>query len=386
MSEFPRSFIHVFGFAMIFIVLGDIYLAVLYPRSGKGWVGIHLSKTIWRVFRGIAQAPIWQRRGDRSQREIFLSYCGPTLLVMVVSVWIALLLVGFACVIWSELGSEIRATDGTTPPDFVTALYYSGCILTTLGLGDLVPQTPYLRMLTLAEAMLGFSIFTLTITYLLAVYSALTHRNIFALSLHHRTLQTGDAAELLARLGADGDLSNLRSDLTNISGSLLTLLESHHAYPVVHYFRFQETHYALARIGFLAMETMTLICSALHPDRYRSLIRSATVIELGNGGQHFLMELAKTFLPAKQMGGMRQAEDLLRGRYYQAIERLKQESIEVNPDLEAGADLYISLRRQWEPYVMTIAQYMAYDWQEIAPAESEFIHYMSQVLYPPRVS
>jgi hypothetical protein len=361
------------GTLLVLTVLIDIYLAVLYPRSGKGWLGVRLGKGIWALFRLLVRIPLFKQLGLRaSLTQNLFSYSGPTILVLVVSVWVLLLLFGFALIFWSALGTGIRASDGATPTDFATAFYLSGCILTTLGLGDIVPQTTTYRLLTISESALGFSIFTLTITYLLAVYTALTQRNIFALSLHHRTGETGDALEMLVRYGIGGDFMQAREDISNMSMNLLTLLESHHAYPVVHYFRFRESHYALSRIVLIAMDTATLLKCTLSQKRYRWLINSTAVAELSGGGLHLLSELANTFLPGRRYFKGESSELLLRERYYHAVNRLKQEGVETRMDLEAGADLYVSLRRQWEPYVRAIAGYMGYDWQEIAPYEQEF--------------
>ncbi len=56
-----------------------------------------------------------------------------------------------------------------------------------------------------------------------------------------------------------------------------------------------------------------------------------------------------------------------RERYFKCIEKLHQHNIETMPDLEAGADHYVILRQQWEPIVVTLAHYMDYSWDEIAP-------------------
>jgi hypothetical protein len=361
--------IQAIGTGLVLLALTDIYLTVLYPRSGHSLVSRPLSRGLWYVFRQVARSIPWKRwkmHPDCERR--FLSFCGPTLLVIIVTIWVCLLLSGFACLFWVALGTGIQASDGQTPTDFAAAFYYSGYMLTTLGIGDLVPKTDLYRSLAIIEAALGFSIFTLTITYLLAVYTALSQRNIFAMSLHYQTAQTADAGELLARHGAGGDIGHAREDISRMATNLLTLLESHHAYPVVHYFRFKETPYALARIGLIAMETATLIRSALNQEKYRSLIYSTAVAELSDGGQHLLEELSQTFLPKhKTYDG--QNEAVLQERFYQVVKRLNAEGIETVADLKSGAALYISLRRQWEPYVVALADYMAYNWYDIAPAE-----------------
>jgi hypothetical protein len=360
------------GTVLVLTVLIDIYLAVLYPRSGKGWLGVRLRRRIWRIFRLVVRNPLYKSLGLRASfTQSLLSYSGPTILVTVVFVWVLLLLVGFALIFWAALGTEIQASEGATPTDFATAFYLSGYTLTTLGMGDVLPKTATYRLLVILEASLGFSVFTLTITYLLAVYSALTQRNIFALSLHHRTSETGDALEMLARYGIGGDFVQAREEISNISLNLLTLLESHHAYPVVHYFRFRESYYALSRIVLIAMDTASLLKSVLNEERYRWLINSTAVAELSGGGLHLLSELAKSFLPEHRYCQGDPSDLLLRERYYQAVNRLRQEGVEITANLEAGADLYVSLRRQWEPHVRAIAGYMAYDWHEIAPYERD---------------
>lgn len=341
---------------------------MLYPRSGKGLIGLPLSKLLWRSFRLVASSPVWKKVANLNYGQRFLSYCGPTLLILVVLVWVLLLLYGFAFIAWMALGSGIQAEQGETPTDFATAFYYSGYMLTTLGVGDIVPKNDFYRLLAILEAALGFSTFTLTITYLLAVYSALTQRNIFALSLHHQTIQTGDAATLLARHGAGGSFDHTRENISDMALNLLTLLESHHAYPVVHYFRFQEGYYTLARIVFVAMETATLIRSALDQNKYRSLIQSPAVATLGDGGYHLLIELSNTFLPGHP-SPKRQSEFILRRRFYQALQLLQEEGVTTISDVEQGLETYISLRWQWEPYVRAIADYMAYDWHDVAPAD-----------------
>lgn len=350
------------GTGLVLLALADIFLTVLYPRSGKGVISTRLSKGMWQLFRFIARASFW----DRNR---LLSYCGPILLVTIVLVWILLLIIGFACIFWPALGFGIQTSQGETQTDFGTALYYSGYMFTTLGVGNLVPETTAYRLLAILEAAVGFSTFTLTLTYFLSVYSALTRRNAFALSLQYRSASQANAAEMLARLGAHGDFSGARQEIANIATELLNLLELHHSYPVLHYFRFEQPFYSLARITLLSLDTAALTCSALDEEQYVSLIRSAAISELGDGGQLLLIQLSDTFLPRRLSSGKRQSAQVWRVWYYRAVDRLQAEGIAHRLDLQAGAEQYIALRQKWNPYVAAFADYMAYDWQEIAPAE-----------------
>ncbi|MFL9459180.1 MULTISPECIES: potassium channel family protein [Nostocales] len=358
-----KLLVQLVGAGLIVLSLLDIYLTVLFPRLGSSVLSLHLGKVMWRLFRFVARIMPFKD-------EKVLSHSGPVLMIATVVVWLSLLLYGFALIVWTELGWSIQASDGQTETNFISALYYSGFSLTTLGTGDLTPKTDFQRLLTILEASLGFSVFTLTITYLLSVYSAITRRHTFALSLHHRSAGTADAAEMIARLGASGELNGVQQDVSNMATDVIDLLESQHSYPALLYFRFRQCYYALPRVILLAMDTATLIKSALNTKKYHSITHSTAVEELWGGGLQLLVELSSLFLPKSRSKNNDSVEQTWRKRYYHAVEKMKAEGIETADDLEAGVSLYISLRRQWNPYVVALARYMAYDWNEIAPYES----------------
>ena len=348
-----------FGIVLIVIAAVDIFMTVLYPRTGKSILSMPISRVTWKIFRQIA-------RWVKSDRP--LSYCGSVILIVIAVVWIALFILGFAFVNWPVLGDEIVASQGKTPTDFGTALYYSGFNFTTLGIGNLVPKTTVCQLVTILEAALGFATFTVTLTYLLSVLNALTQRNVFALSLHHRTGTKANAAELLLGWGTGGEFDKAKSDISNIARDLFQLLESHHSYPILHYFRFHEAQYSLARMTLITMDTATLIKTALHQQQYRTLINSTAVTELQSGGLYMLKQLANSFLP-NQSKKVHSQEKEWRKWYYLVVKRLKSEGIRVPENIEVGADKYVSLRREWNDDVAAFAKHMAFRWSDIAPAE-----------------
>lgn len=355
------------GMVLVIVALGDIFLTVLYARSGAGLLSDRLHKGVWRLFRYAA------RRLPRFKNRL-LAFAGPLLLVFTALFWVALLLLGFSLIIWPTLGSGIRASSGPTPIDFATALYYTGYSLTTLGTGDLVPYTSFYRLLTVFEAAVGFSVLTLALTFFTSVYSALVRRNTFALGLHHRASGTADAAVLLTRLAPSGDFGSARSELSTMADELLNLYESHHFYPVLHYFRFEGEAYSLARVALLTLDTATLIRSALDEKAYSSFIRSSAVAALWGSGTQLLEGVAAISLPNPRPGKIdeleAESEKLWRAHYLRATEKLRAEGITVAKDLKAGADSYVALRREWGEYIAAFADYMAYSWDEVAKQEA----------------
>jgi hypothetical protein len=282
-------FLQMLGAGLVLVALIDLFLTVLYARSGVSLLSIRLHKGGWYLFR---RAALTLPR----QKGKLLTFAGSTLLVLTVTLWVVLLLIGFSLVAWPALGSAIQATSGATATNFVTALYYTGVSLTTLGMGDVVPLTPFYRILSVLQAALGFSILSLSLTFFTSIYSALVRRNTFALGLHHRTAGTADAAELLTRLGPKGEFNDARSELTTMAEELINLYESHHSYPVLHYFRFQDNTYSLARIALLSLDTATLIRSALDEKEYPALVRSSSVAALWGGGMQLLEGVTSTYL------------------------------------------------------------------------------------------
>jgi hypothetical protein len=351
------------GLVLVIIALIDIYLTVLHPRIDSNLLSAPLSQIIWFLFRFVAKA------FPRIKKQIF-SHSGSVIIIIIVATWLLLLLFGFALIVWPTLGYAIQSNEGNTQVDFTAALYYSGYSLTTLGTGDLVPKTDFHRLLMVFQAAIGFSIFTLTITYILAVYSSIIKRNTFALSMYHRSGETADSAELLAKLISNNNTNNVQQDISNMARDLIDLLESQKAYPVLLYINLPEVYYSLPRILFLVMDVSTLIKSALHEKKYRSLINSAAAAELWGGGTHLLNILSTSLLPKQHLLISEEEEKMWRKRYYLAVEILNAANIKTITNLEEGADLYVALRRKWIIQLSDLIDYMAYNWSEIAPHEN----------------
>jgi hypothetical protein len=343
------------GVALCLLALADLYVTVLYARSDWTLLSARVNTAVWQCMRAAA------KRLSPSARDGLLTLAGPTLIALTPVVWAGLLLLGFSFIAWPALGEGIVKSSGQTPTDFATALYYSGYTLATLGYGDIVPQTGLHRVLAVVVALVGFSVLTLSLTYLMSVYSALVRRNTLALSLHHQSGGTDDAAELLARLGAGGDLSTASSQLSALLRYLHELHESHHSYPVLHYFRFRKRFYAMAHMIGMIADLASLAKSALEADRHGRFVQSAAVIEAAHGTQYMLAELSRLFLPQGYHPPTSEPTDEQRQAWERhlekARERLQQTGLQVDSQ-DAAVATYIEFRRQWDPHVRAFERYM----------------------------
>lgn len=137
------------GTILVLLALADIFLTVLHPRSESSVLSIPVARGVWWLF--LYTTP------RKKRRDRILSYGGPAIIVAIMGVWVLLLLLGFALIVWPALGTAIQVDDGKTPTDFFAAIYYVGFALTTLGTGDLAPQTSVQRLLIVLQSILGYT-------------------------------------------------------------------------------------------------------------------------------------------------------------------------------------------------------------------------------------
>ena len=262
------------GALMILVILLDIFLTVLYARIGTSIIGSRVGRLIWALFALASKA--WG-----SKQGLVLSFCGPIILVLLVAVWSLGLTLGAALIMHPELGTSIRATNGETPTDFVTALYAGGTSMAIVGASDFTPHTSPTRLLFLLNSLIGMSVISLTLTYLMQVYTALQRRNVLAMNLHLLSGCTGDAAELLARLGPQGQFSAGYTNLSELAVEMTQAKEAHHFYPVMFYFQFSDPYHSVSRSTLVALDAVSLITSALDKQKCRWLQQAGAVAQPG---------------------------------------------------------------------------------------------------------
>ncbi len=125
---------------------------------------------------------------------------------------------------------------------FPTCLYLSGTTFVTLGLGDIVPQSPVERFLVVIECGIGLGFLALILSYLPVIYQAFSRREVNIVLLDARAGSPPTAAELLRRHSGPRGLDALQQLLHDWERSAADILESHISYPAVCYFRSQHAN------------------------------------------------------------------------------------------------------------------------------------------------
>lgn len=350
------------GALLMLLVLLDVFLTVLYARANTGIISPRLARLVWWLFRTLSK-PFGGLRGT------ILSFCGPSILVMLVLVWSFALALGAGLIIHPKLGTSVRAESGETPTDFMTAVYAGGSSISIVGASNFSPHTGGFRLIYLFNSLVGMSVTSLTLTYLMQVYTALHRRNTLGLNVHLASAETGDAAELIAGLGPGGKFDAGYSNLSEAAKDMSQAKESHHFYPVLFYFRFREPYYSVSRFTLVSLDTVTLIKSALDHKEYGWLKESGAAEQLWGGATLLLETLSDTFLDGSRPEAPdAETRDLWRHRYGAALRRLRQAGIQTIEDEQAGAETYVNLRSQWNGFIAALAPVMAFSPEEIDPA------------------
>lgn len=212
------------GAAMVLFALRDIFDTLFHP-SGKGMLSRALPWLLWLGVRRVGgRYPV--------AREL----CGPVTLLTVIASWTILLAVGWALVLWPYLPEGFLFTPELDPSargSFFDALYLSTVTLTTLGYGDIVPTSGWLRILVPFEALVGFGLLTASLSWVISLYPAFSrHRSLaHEISLvREAESETGIGVKQMDALAAEQMLGNLTSQLVAVQTDLIH-------FPISYYFR-----------------------------------------------------------------------------------------------------------------------------------------------------
>lgn len=230
------------GIVLLVLLFADLLLTVFHPQGHGGPLHRRLNRLFWATLRRC-------RNGlGGTSKDRFLALLGPLIAVFSVGTWGLWLILSFTCIYYPYRGSLLSTTADDT--SWLDVFYFSGYVASTLGIGDLVPVSVGLRLLTVIEAMSGFALFAVATTYLLAVYQYVAKEQVLALEM--ASVLDDGGAQLAPSPGHAGDDPVLGSWGAALARHLLEVIQAHGQYPVLHYFRPVDTERALIiQIGLL---------------------------------------------------------------------------------------------------------------------------------------
>ncbi len=345
----------VLGVLLIAVIIWDAFEAIVLPRrvARRLRMARLFYRATWRTWSAMVQHVF-----SRKQRETCLSFYGPLSLILLLTVWAAGMILGFA-MLQAAIGSALNTAPG--PPTFGTDLYMSGTTFFTLGIGDVTPRTTLAQALTVIEAGTGFGFLALVIGYLPVLYTAFSRREVSTVLLDARAGSPPCAAELLRR-SAQGLHEGLDELLHDWEHWAAELLESHISYPVLCYYRSQHSNQSWLAALTTILDTTALILTGIDgiPSRQAQLTFAIA--------RHACADLAQIFnTPPRALGAARlPSSELTRLR-----EVLATAGVRLNDGPEAEQRLG-ELRRIYEPYANALAEYLRMALPPWLPAAGSF--------------
>jgi hypothetical protein len=330
------------GLFLILLVLLDSFETIVLPR--RVTQRVRLSKLFYRG-SWVPWKWIGRRINNNARRENFLSFYGPLSLLLLVALWVASLIIGFALLQWS-IGGELQSPDATN--DFAVYLYLSGSSFFTLGLGDVAPLNPVGRFLAVVESGTGFAFLALIIGYLPALNTAFSQREVRVSLLDERAGSPPSALELLRRHAEEENITGIEQILYEWERWSAALLESHLSYPVLGYFRSQHDNQSWVSSLTMILDTSALILAGIDkvPTRQAQLTFAMA--------RHAAVDLTQVYrtppwppkhdrLPPDQLALMRST--------------LEAAGLKLREGEEADRQL-ASLREMYEPFVNALSQHL----------------------------
>jgi hypothetical protein len=324
---------------LIATVLWDAFETVVLPRTVSRRLRLTrlYFRTTWRAWRDVAA----MFRADR-RRERFLAIYGPLSLPGLAAVWALGLILGFAGLHWSA-GSNLQPV--VEHPRLIDDLYMSGTTFFTLGLGDLRPVGWVARLLTVAEAGMGFGFLAIVIAYFPVLYQSFSRREAQLTILDAWAGSPPAGAEVLRRLATRRALAALDPFLKDWERWCSAVLESQISYPSVAFFRSQ--HQGQSWVSALA-----------------AVLDLSALVEVGIEGvpawqahvtfamaRHAAVDLTQVLHAVPDAFADRLSDE--------ELERVRRhlEEVGLKPARSSDADQrLLALRRSYEPYINGLAR------------------------------
>jgi voltage-gated potassium channel Kch len=363
MSATANLLLTLAGAGLLVLVFYDIYATILRATKYPGPFSEMLNRSIWWLVTQLT------RKLSRRFRHRILSAAGPLLMPLLIALLLLTLMTGFALIYLPRLETDFQMIEAAHGSLFLRAIYFSGITLMTVGYGDILPLSGAMRVTALLEAALGMATISISITYLLTVYSALERKRAVALKFYHQARQGADISGYITSHFARGQFHSLTESLREATHDLQEMLESHIEHPVIHYFHPVEVYKGLPRALFVVLESVAILNAHLDEKEYVEAGDHPNVLIAGDSARHVLFELVMSLkLETRVTKPFETEEETLKRRrksFNRAARNLERSRIKVRTDIEQAFLEYTTDRSEWERQLYHFADFLGYDWDEV---------------------
>jgi hypothetical protein len=233
------------GVVIVMATLGSAIKTVILPRASASSITRWVFLTMRRVYLVIA------RRGlPYAQRDRRLATYAPISLTVTLAVWLVLVFVGYMLI--------FIGIDGLT---FAEAFTLSGSSLLTLGFSR--PSGLGATALVFTEAAIGLFLLALLITYLPAIYSAYSRREVGVTALEVRAGSPPSAREMVWRHWVLERIGELGTVWKEWERWFVDVEETHTSLPSLVFFRSPQPDHSWVTAAGAVLDSAALTVSTL---------------------------------------------------------------------------------------------------------------------------
>ncbi len=326
---------------------------VILPRAAASVLSRAVFRVTRRVFRLVASL-----RGSYEWRDAVMSMFAPVGLLILVASWLALMTAGFMAIFWAA-----------EQQGWAQAFHQSGSSLLTLGFAPI--EGVGLQAVSFVEAALGLSMVALLITYLPAMYSAFSRREVLVALLEVRAGSPPSAVGMLKRFHRIGWTEQLTDVWTNWEVWFAEVEESHTTYPVLNFYRSPEPerHWVTAAGTVLDGAALTLSTVDVPWQPQAALQIRAGFLALRRISDFFGIEYDSDPAPDAPIS-------ISRAEYDEAIEQLEEAGVPIKPDREQAWRDFAGWRVNYDTPLLsladlTVAPYAPWSSDRSAPGHHE---------------
>ena len=340
------------GAVLLVVVLLDAFQSIILPRRPVGRLRItsFFFRSTWRPWGAFGS-----RLRSHAVRDQLFSIYGPLSLLVLFFLWACLLTFGFGLVF---VGLQVPFRDpllmhGGALSRLRSSLYVSGTTIFTLGMGDVIPETQFARVLTVLEAGTGLGFIALVIGYVPVLYQAFSHREVQVALLDARAGSPPTATELLVRHNFDRGPEVLRDLLEAWERWCAEILETHISYPILCYYRSQHDNQSWLAALVAVLDACALLITVMDGERTRQAQLTFAI------GRHALVDLVHVFHLEEQEKRLREAPltRLSEEELQRLCEALGRTAYAPCLDHESWQRLQ-AIRVLYEPYACALADYL----------------------------
>lgn len=283
------------GVAAIALGLLDVFFTVL-VYDAYGLVVESGYRVMWHAVRWLAR---WLPA--RASGAV-ITLAAPVMVVASILTWMALQVAGFAALYYPGVRDGGIEVNGL-PRNVLTAVYFSASTITSLSFGRPLPGEPGYYFLTAAETFTGFAILTVSVTYVLGLYSVVERAGTAWMTMQdHMLILTGQATRTgvpAEYLGGEGQ--HLPALWRDSHTALVEYMEGMRRYPMAYYFHTRRRRRSLPSMFALTGETAAAVRWGLpagHP-----AARDPWLLALLEAYRRSVLEIRKRFLRGARTPG-----------------------------------------------------------------------------------